>query len=144
MRKISRRAALAAFPIAAVAVAAPALAIPLSHSDAALEAAWQRILIARDTLDMIGKDWDTKAEREQWAIVDEAEAVIQSTPAKTPQGVAVQLWLSLLHTLDTRDHDELVRARNLDALDSTEVDWNARCILAALRSLEAMAAQSLT
>lgn len=138
MRNISRRAALAAFPIAAVAVAAPAVALAVSQGpDAALEAAWQRIVHAADTLDAISVNHDTPAEREQWAIMDEAENFIQSTPARTPHGAAIQLWLALRHTIDSNEHDEPVKRRDIDTLLSDRgLDWSAKCIVAALHSLD--------
>lgn len=127
--------------IAATAAAAPfpAIALPINHPDAALEAAWQRLVIARDTLDLIAED-HSQIEREQWAIVDEAEALIQRATATTPRGAALQLWVALSHTLDTNGEDKLVRAGDLEALEARQVDWNARCIFAALRSLEAQGA----
>ncbi|WP_228766479.1 twin-arginine translocation signal domain-containing protein [Pelagerythrobacter aerophilus] len=90
---------------AGTAAVGAALALPLPHGaialqaqsrpDAALEAAWQRIVAAADTLDVIGVDFDTEAERDQYAIMDEAENFIQSTTAQTPHGAAIQLWLAL-------------------------------------------------
>lgn len=123
----------------AAALAMPTVALAVNHPDAALEAAWQRIVSAADTLDVIAVNYDTPGEREQYAIMDEAENFIQSTPAKTTHGAAIQLWLALRHTIDSNAHDEPVKRRDIDALlYDPAIDWNARCILASLRSLQAL------
>lgn len=133
---------------ARTAAVGAALALPLTHGavalqaqsrpDAALEAAWQRIVAAADALDVIGGNNETEAEHELYATMDEAENFIQSTTAQTPHGAAIQLWLALRHTTDSIAHDEIVKRRDLDAISGDRgLDWDAKCIVAALRSLEA-------
>lgn len=108
------------------------------HPDAAMESAWQRLVSAMDTLDVVGVDFETSAERELCARMVEAEQFLLSTPAKTPHGTAIQLWLVLHHTLDSEEHEELVRRRDLEALlADASVDGNGGRILATLRSLQA-------
>jgi hypothetical protein len=144
----TRRGLLAGIP----AVAALTLpAIPLIQSnddDAALIEAFNRRQRARAEYNALPDDkWVledgyTPEEARLWAIVDEAEEQIRSAVAKTLQGVMIQIWIALAHTVGGREDDNAITRGDLDQLLAKEeaFDWNARLALAALRSLKAMGA----
>lgn len=149
----TRRALLAAVPVAAVA-ALPLAAMPMPlaspGNDAEILAAWERwreahaVYDALPFADEIGLEPGTRTpdEAEQWGIIDEAQAVLATTKAATPEGAAIQLWVALWPS----NHDgEVVRAifrRDLAWFEANEsdFDWDVRLILAALRSLQAQGA----
>lgn len=83
-------------------------------------------------------------ELELWEIIDAAEHVIRTTTAKTPRGVMLQLWCAMYHCVDDTENDEAVNRGDFAALDNLDNDlnWSARLMLAALRSLQAMEAQA--
>lgn len=141
----TRRAFVAAIPAAAVAVAIPASAIIANSADASILAAWNRRIEAFRIYNALpysedgGKTY-TPEEAAQWAIIDSAEEVIRSTPAKTPQGAAIQLWTALGHGITSRDDEAATRRRDLAYFEAKdgELDWTDRLTLAAIRSLERM------
>lgn len=114
-------------------------AAALLSADAVLEAAWQRRLAARAEYDELAVNGDTPAEKRLWAIMDAAEETIRATVATTPRGAMIQLWVALDHSIMTRDEDNACRDGDLLFFvgeHDRKQDWNARLILAALRSLE--------
>lgn len=115
-------------------------------TDAAIVQAWERRDKAFDAYNALpfndsndGKPF-TPAEAAQWSIIDEAEEVIRSTRATTPQGVAIQLWTCLGHGISKRDDEAATRRRDIAYFDhrDTELDWTDRLLLAAIRSVEAL------
>lgn len=144
---VSRRALLAASPglaLGAFAVSQGALARPAA--DSALFAAWERRCDAYRVLEEVSgrnpypEPVDPR-ETAAWDVVDEAEKVIQTTVAQTPDGVAIQLWTALYYQLDTGWHDEVVTRRDLRALQANDgLDWGPKLLVAALTSLTKMEA----
>lgn len=145
MSQTTRRAFLGATAVAAIAATIPASAA--AGEDAAIIEAWERRKAAYlefnahpliGTGDLVG---DQEEER-LWAIIDEAEAFIRQTTAKTPQGIEVQLWMALYHSVSlTHNGDSIVLRGDLPAVEQIEsgLDWNARIIVAAIRSARSMA-----
>lgn len=144
MASTTRRACLGAS--AAVAIAATVPASATAGEDAALIEAWERRKAAYlefNAHPLIGEGTD-EGEREEerlWAIIDEAEAFIRQTTAKTPQGIEVQLWMALYHSVSlTHNGDSIVLRGDFAAVEQIEntLDWNARIIVAAIRSARIM------
>lgn len=148
----TRRAFIAGTAAAATALAVtvPATAIN-ANADAAILAAWDRraaTYVAYNALAFIGTDKWGNSERDEaeeerlWAIIDEAEAVIRSTTATTPQGLEAQIWTALYHSTTAPWLDDLTHARDLAAVAArdSELDWNQRFMLAALKSVRSMGA----
>jgi len=133
---------LIAAPAVAALVAVPALAtdhdteiIEAWRTRKAAYAQFNALPMAEAVGDMIPE------ERNQWAIIDKAEAVIRTAVAKTPRGVAVQLWVAFQHTLTDRNDDAAAQSANLAYFDEDiDRDWTERMTLAALRSLAAQGA----
>lgn len=139
---MDRRFFIATAPFAAVALAAPAVAAANPSGDAVLEQAWAKRQQAFEAYNAIISDGDTPEELALWAIIDEAEKVIQTTVASTPRGVAIQLWTAMYHTIVMAEEERAVTRGDFDYLDREDgnLDWDARLTLAALRSLKAMEA----
>ena len=148
MTTTTRRAFLGATAAAAVVAAVPASAITATGDEAIL-AAWLRRVAAYvdyNALPYIGTNQWGHSERDEaeeerlWAIIDEAEAVIRSTIATTPQGLECQIWTALYHSTTEPWLDDLTHASDLDAVAARdiELDWNQRLMLAALKSVRAM------
>lgn len=142
----TRRSLLAAGPAIALLPTIPGTL--KADPDAVLEAAWNRWRDARatynaapfanDVEDPAQHDAAVAEENRLWAIMDEAEETIRATPAKTPRGAQIQLWIALVGSIDTREQDEALTRGDLAAILATEdrLDWNARLIVAALHSLD--------
>ena len=138
----TRRNLLIATPAIAALVAVPALA---TDHDAEIIAAWRTRKAAYARYNVLPYAEDdsayTPAEAACWAIIDRAEEAIRSSVAKTPRGVAVQLWVAFQHSLTKRGDDEAAQSANLAYFaDDSERDWTQRMTLAALRSLAAQGA----
>lgn len=135
----SRRAFLVGAPVAATIPLLPASAFNQA-ADAVIERAWRRrvgahVVFNNNTL--------TKAGENYWfAVIDEAEEVIRSTTAVSARGAAIQLWVSLSHSIMDRVDDDAINREDLGHFASRDVDldWEARLVLSALRSLYAMGA----
>lgn len=138
----ARRNLLIAAPALAALVAVPAMA---TDHDAEIIAAWRTRKAAYSRYNFLpmadGVGDMTPEERTEWAIIDRSEAVIRTTIAKTPRGVAVQLWIAFQHALTSRSDDAAAQSANLAYFaDDSERDWTERMTLAALRSLAAQGA----
>ena len=128
--------------------------IELLGPDLAIQAAWERRQAAYRRYnalphDDLNESFDpethmTASERECWAIIDAAEAVIEETPASTPRAVAIKLWSALYHCVTGREDDEAITSGDIERVGAIaeDLDWNAKLIVSAIRSLEAMEAQS--
>lgn len=105
----------------------------------AISEAWQLLTSAHRVLRSLPGSAD---DRQLWQIIDPAEIAIQSGIATGPDDVVIQIKLALLHTLPIRDDEAVVLWGDVNSLSDrdTEFDWNARLMLSALRSLEAMGA----
>lgn len=121
------------------------LASGASPTDDEILAAWEARRDAYANLNSLPNSDDhatTPEEASLWASIREAEEAIRSKAASSPAGVAAQLW-SGLHTL-TPDAwlEDACQSGNLASLIAREheLDWNARMIVAALRSLKSMEA----
>ena len=114
--------------------------------DAAIEAAWQRRVEAYAIYNALPADTGpvvggyAPGEREQWHIIDDAEEVIRSSVATTPRGAMIQLWCAMFHSVTGREQDDALTRGDFAAIDRLDgnLDWNARLVLAALRSLQSM------
>ena len=138
----TRRNLLIAAPAIAALVAVPAMA---TDHDAEIIEAWRtrKAAYARyNVLPMMDGPGDmTPEEQAEWLIIDSTEAVIRTTVARTPRGVAVQLWVAFQHALTSRADDAAAQSANLAYFaDDSELDWTERMTLAALRSLAAQGA----
>lgn len=117
-----------------------------AKDDAAIIAAWERHKAAHGVYaklpfgDGLPVGSYTPAEQEQWDVIDAAEATIKDTIATTHEGVEIQLWVSLAHSLTARPDEQAARDRNLDYFlaDEGRFDWTDRLVIAAIRSLRAM------
>lgn len=137
----SRRAVMRALVLSPMIVT-PALAAPAG--DEAIIAAWRQRAVALDTYSSLpfndtGLD-HTPDEKACWDLIDEAEEIIRGTVAATPQGIMVQLLCAMTHSTAERKADDAATHGDLDALHAmdSDLDWDMRLILAAIRSLKAM------
>ena len=138
----TRRNLLIAAPAVAALVAVPAMA---TDHDAEIIAAWRTRKAAYSRYNVLpmadGPGDMTPEERAEWAIIDKAEAIIRTSVARTPRGVAVQLWVAFQHGLTSRADDAAAQSANLAYFaDDSGLDWTQRMTLAALRSLAAQGA----
>ena len=138
----TRRNLLIAAPAVAALVAVPALA---SDHDAEIIEAWRTRKAAYSRYNLLpmadGPGDMTPEERAEWSIIDKAETVIRKSVARTPRGVAVQLWVAFQHSLTSRADDAAAQSANLAYFaDDSALDWTERMTLAALRSLAAQGA----
>lgn len=136
----SRRAVIGALAISPL-IAAPAIAAPAG--DATILAAWDRRVNAYAAYLALPEErygFENPEEDRLWSIIDEAEETIRSTFATTPRGVMIQLWCGMYHSITRNDQDVALTAGDFAALEGADahLDWNARLMLAALRSLKAM------
>lgn len=140
---MSRRAVTRAIVTLPAIAAAPALAADYDP-DAAIKAAWERRQTAYTRYSLLPFADEpgeyTPEEKNLWAIVDQAEEEIRAAVAKTPEGVAIQLWVALYHVVSGREHDAMITRGDLDGLARVdkELDWNGRFVISALRSLRSM------
>jgi hypothetical protein len=115
--------------------------------DALLEQAWTRWQDARQAYNGLPdpgrSDVDGDAieaeEARLWTVMDETEEAIRAAVATTKRGAAIQLWVALAHSIDTQGQDEAISRGDLTPILATEgdLDWNARLVVSALRSLAA-------
>lgn len=122
----------------------PATTERCGHTDAAILDAWERRKAAYARYNALPdnkRDFNrTPEEAAEWRIIDEAEELIRSTTARTPAGVATQLWVSLAHGSGDKESDVALEQGDLEYFDQlgSGADWNVRLAVAALRSLKAM------
>lgn len=122
---------------------------PEAHNepDAAILEAWERRKAAsraynalpfEEYVDIEGAY--SPEEKEVLAIIDAAEEEIRSSIATTPRGVAIQLWVALHHLVTSREDDAAANEADLDYFErqGDQADWNARMLVAAIKSLQAM------
>lgn len=141
---ITGSASLAAsitFPVAATASAK-------NGADGGIIRAWERRKAAYFTMNThpligTGDIAGNLAEERLWTAIDEAEEYIRTTPAETPHGIELQLWMALYHSTNlTHGEDNIVLRGDFQAIEEIEsdLDWNARIIVAAIRSTRSMRA----
>lgn len=112
--------------------------------DAAIVSAWHRRVAAHGMIAGGELDGSDAALAPYWAVVDECDKLIQSTVAKTPGGIEVQIWTALHNSSAyVRDEEQAILQMDLDYLSAhaSDFDWDARPMIAALRSLRAMAGE---
>lgn len=116
-----------------------------ANPDAAIVNAWSRRVEAWRQYNALPCDAEpetTKAEQAVWAIIDDAENEIRTAVARTPEGIAIQLWAALasLSASNYREDEEAVARRDLAHLESKAAgfEWGDRNVIAALRSLRGM------
>jgi hypothetical protein len=115
-----------------------------NSADTLLEQAWADRCAAYERYNTLPHSEDpeiseTPEEKAEWAIIDEAEAIIRSAVASTPHGAAIQLWTALQCCLSDRNDEAAILRRDLQSFgDGERQEWHERLILSALRSLEAM------
>ena len=107
--------------------------------DAEIIAAWRTRKAAYSRYNVLpmadGPGDMTPEERAEWAIIDKAEAIIRTSVARTPRGVAVQLWVAFQHGLTSRADDAAAQSANLAYFaDDSERDWTEKMAIAALRA----------
>ncbi|RVQ65725.1 hypothetical protein EKN06_12380 [Croceicoccus ponticola] len=140
----TRRAILGAIPATAAIAAVPAFAS--THPDAAILAAWERRSAAFARLSVPAFDEQGEACRQAseavWSEIDTAEKIIREAIARTVEGVEIQLWVAMGHSVCDRQSGLAITRRDLDYLIQHErdMDWYEQFILAALRSLKTMGA----
>lgn len=123
----------------------PATPALTATNDAPIIAAWADFRaghIEMENLDDDAVGSGNPAEAAIWRKIDGAEAIIQQTPAKSPRGVAIKLWAALAQITTDRTEMTLVVRRDCENLVAIEqgMNWDARLILSAIQSLEAMEA----
>lgn len=128
----------------------PLATAPVARPDAAILGAWERRQNAYTAyharpIDQPGLEpgeFNTPEEKRLWAIIEEAEEVIRSATATAVRGASIQLWTCLNHSVTGREDDAAITRGDLARLEriDTDLSWNARLALAALRSLQAMEA----
>jgi hypothetical protein len=136
----TRRNFIAGSAAIAASLASPATSNAAS-ADVGIIAAWERWVAARtafNALPLQYDEWHEQEENRLWRLTDQAEEDIREAKANTKEGAAIQLWIALAHSLETRRQDDLIIARDLPAIEQEEqaFDWNIRMIVSALRSLE--------
>lgn len=116
-----------------------------AKDDASLIAAWDRARAAREFFDALPVQNDpsldySPEEQAQLDIIDNAEKQIRETPATTPRGVEIKLWIALQHSLTSQANDDALKIGDLSWLEAneTKVDWIDQLILSAIKSLRAM------
>jgi hypothetical protein len=141
----NRRSLLAAIGAGPMMLAAPA-AMSADAPDAVIERAFERRQIAYAAYNDLPDrgeplvDGFGPGERELWTIINEAEHVIRTTVATTPRGVMLQLWCAMYHSVSGQEDDAALTRGDFAAVERLDngLDWNARLMLAALRSLQLM------
>ncbi len=139
---------VASVPTMAIASTGLVAALPSQSGDAVIISAWKRrqdsyaAFIALPIYDGPVAAGYAPGERELWDIIDEAEEEIRSITATTPHGATIQLWCAMYHSITDRKGSDAVNRGDFAALDRMDgtLDWNARLMLAALRSLQSMEA----
>lgn len=131
---------------AAAGTANSALAVTPKNNwpDAAIVSAWHRRVAAHGMIAGGELDGSDAALAPYWAVVDECDKLIQSTVAKTPGGIEVQIWTALHNSSAyVRNEEQAILHMDLDYLTAhaSDFDWDARPMIAALRSLRAMAGE---
>lgn len=115
----------------------------VSSRDAFLMASFASYMAARRKVDAVPADGSAPDdEAAGWAAADNAEKMMLSLPASSPQGAQAKLWLALLHSVDDRAVERLVLAQDLKALQAMgdQLELNARLMIDAIAALEGMAA----
>lgn len=123
---------------------------PAQQGDAEILAAWEQHKAAHAVYaklpwgDGLPLGCYTPEEQAQWDAIDAAEAIIHRAVAQTPDGVEIQLWVSLSHSLTDRADEQAARARDLGYFLTEEerFDWTDRLVISAIRSLRAMGGQA--
>jgi len=133
--QISRRAILGAAPVLATAAAVNGCAL-MADGDQSLFAAWTRRQRAFAAMRSSGPEH----EDDFWQIIDQAEGEIRAATASSPRGVAIQLTCALAHCELTAAQSAEVETKTARAIDDSAMNWDARLIVSALRSLETMEA----
>lgn len=111
--------------------------------DAAIVSAWHRRVAAHGMIAGGELDSNDTSLAPYWTIVDECDDFIQSTVANTPVGVEVQIWTALHNSSAyVKDEEQAILRMDLDylAAHASAFDWDAKPMIAALRSLRAMGA----
>lgn len=139
----TRRTALLAIGTAGALTAAPfaaAATVEARSGDAAILAAWAEYQRLQQFNYGDGSDWEEARETAFYSALDKVEAVIEQTPATTPRGAVVQLWLSLLHNQQERELNEAIVFGNYAAIFARfdEQDYNVKLVLRAIRALQQM------
>lgn len=112
-------------------------------SDSAILAAWERRVAAYNVINRGELRGSVCTAAPYWAIVDECDKLIHSTVAQTPRGVEVQIWTALHNSSAyVKVEEQAILAMDLDYVSehAKDFDWDARAMIAAIRSLRAMEA----
>jgi hypothetical protein len=114
-----------------------------TRPDNAIERHAQQIRAGYRALEAADID-DDAAVAPIWHRIDRAETALRSQVASTPHGAELQLWVALHHAVTTGTHDAIIQSHNLAAVEKIdgELDWTARMIVAAIRSLRSQGAQA--
>lgn len=142
---LSRRTALLAIggTIGIAAVPVAAVARLENHPDAAILAAWKdrqaAALEQYQGSDPAGAD-DDALDAYYYDLSERiglAEDRIRDMRARTPEGVAITLWVAFAHTNDERRYDEALARGNyaLILAEEDRLDFHARMIAHAIRDL---------
>lgn len=110
-------------------------------SESAILAAWERRVAAHKMINGGELSASDEAAAPYWAIVDECDKLIHSTIATTPRGIEVQIWTALHNSSAyVKDEEEAILRMDLDYVSkhAADFDWDARAMIAAIRSLRAM------
>lgn len=125
-------------------ISAPEGATTFTNNDAAIIAAWDRMIAAYATYDNLaehtGEGAYSAEEQAQWDIIDAAELVIYNAVASTPRGAELQLWAAVNNTLTERDACAAALRQDLAWFDANGegLDWTERNLISVLRSLRAI------
>jgi hypothetical protein len=151
--RLTRRTALAAIGGAgalAVPAAALAAATRSTGSDAAILNAWEARQSALARIESRGTFFDAEEQSPaDIAIYDQADEVIATATATTPQGLLAQAWVALAYAQDSftegnRRQNELIRNTDYAGLlaEGDYLDWEIRTQLAVIRSLRTMTGEA--
>lgn len=114
-----------------------------TNDDAEIFAAWERRRAAYEKLAELHPEDDnadyTPEERDQFGIIDAAEATIRAAKACTARGTELQLWTGLYHLFTAGEATDAALIGDLDWFDANdeEIDWSDRLVIAAIRSIRA-------
>jgi hypothetical protein len=139
----TRRAMIGGLGLVTLASATIANGIPAANGpDAAIIEAWRHREAAYAHFWTLPDNGHDHGEQATWRIIDRAEEIIRLTEARSPEGMAIKLWVALSHSVGETEEDKAAVRGDLDWFVANDrgLNWNVRLLVSALRSLQMMGA----
>lgn len=114
-----------------------------SDMDSAILCAWERRVAAFNMINGGTLPEGDDSAAPYWAIVEECDKLIQSSTATTPKAIETQIWVALHNSSAYLESEEAaILGMDLAFVEehASQFEWAARPMVAALRSLRALAA----